>query len=209
MSPGAPANPFSTRHHRAGALPYRFEGPQSAATLLDRWFALGAEAQIVGAEGTGKSTLLHALAGEAERRGLALLRFTIDTEGHLPSLDAALARRAPPLLFVDEADRLSFLSFHRLRRRARAHGIGLLASTHRSLGLATLHGTSVHPALATAIAAQILDESPSLPRLVRPEEAGEILDAHGGNLRRVWLALYDRYEARFALARAGAPAASR
>lgn len=200
MSPGAPHNPFSTIHHRAGALDYRFDDGGSCAELLDDLFAGGAEGELLGAEGTGKSTLLAALAREAERRGLRVQRCTVGHDGHAPCLPGDDGHR--DLLCLDEADRLSWLRLHALRRRCRRAGTALLLTTHRPLGLPTLRRTTVTPALATALAAQVLAASPGLPPLVRAEEAAPLLREQGGDLRRVLLALYDRYEARHAEARA-------
>lgn len=200
MSPGAPRNPFSTVHHRAGALDYRFDDGSSCAALLDRLFAEGAEGELLGAEGTGKSTLLAALARAAERCGLRVQRVTVSHDGRAPCLPGDDGH--PDLLCLDEADRLSWLRLRALRRRCRRAGTALLVTTHRPLGLPTLRRTEVSPALATAIAAEVLAASPDLPALVRAEEAAPLLRAQGGDLRRVLLALYDRYEARHAEARA-------
>jgi energy-coupling factor transporter ATP-binding protein EcfA2 len=199
MSPGAPHNPFSTGHHRAGVMAYRFEEGGSAAALFDRFLAGGAEGALIGPEGTGKSTLLAALAREAERRTLRVQRLTVEHDGSHPALAAPAA--GEHLLCLDEADRLSWWRLHALRRRCRHEGIGLLVTAHRPLALPTLRRTSVSPALAVALAAQVLAQSPALPLLVRAEEAGDLLRAQGGDLRRVFLALYDRFEERHALTR--------
>lgn len=200
MSPGAPHNPFSTLHHRAGALDYRFDDGGSCAALLDDLFAGGAEGELLGAEGTGKSTLLAALAREAERRGLRVQQVTVSHDVSTPCLSVDDGHH--DLLCLDEADRLSWFRLRALRRRCRRAGTALLVTTHRPLGLPTLRRTAVSPALATALAAQVLAASPGLPALVRAEEAAPLLREQGGDLRRVLLALYDRYEARHAEARA-------
>ncbi|MFO0761548.1 MAG: ATP-binding protein [Byssovorax sp.] len=209
VSPGAPENPFATHRHRAGALAYRFAEGISIAARFEALLAGAGQAQIVGAEGTGKSTLLAALAREAERREKKPLFWLVPHDGMVPGLHPAQAP-GRAILFLDEADRLSWLRLQWLRYTCRRAEIALVAATHRPLGMPTLFETRVDEALACAIAAEVLDRSPEAPRLVHAEEAGPLLGSLGGNMRAVLLALYDRYEERYALAhgRASEPPAA-
>ncbi|MEO7327645.1 MAG: hypothetical protein ABI193_03635, partial [Minicystis sp.] len=158
----------------------------------------GGEGALIGPEGTGKSTLLQALVREAAQRGLRSRLLTIDHDGLPPALPVS----GEQLLCLDEADRLSWFRLRLLRLRCRRRSVALLVTGHRPLGLPTLRQTRVSADLATSLAAQVLARSPSLPALVRAEEAGEMLREQRGNLRQVLLSLYDRYEERYARSRA-------
>ena len=67
--------------------------------------AEGAEGALLGAEGTGKSTLLASMAREAERRGLRVQQVTVSHDGSTPCLSVDDGHH--DLLCADEADRLS------------------------------------------------------------------------------------------------------
>jgi hypothetical protein len=174
-------NPFSTRHTRPGAIPFRFPEGLDAAGLTDRLEANGWRGQIVGPHGSGKSTLLEALLPELSRR-----RSVIRVELH------GDARRLPAevwdagdgtLVVIDSYEQLDWWTRRRVRKRCR----GLLVTAHRRSGLPDLYRTGVTAELAAAIVRGLLaDEIPDLARR---------LAFHRGNLREVLFELYDRYEA--------------
>ena len=173
-------NPFSTRHVRPGAIPFRFPDGLDAAGLTDRLEANGWRGQIVGPHGSGKSTLLAALLPELRRR-LAVVRVELhDRERRLPAETWATGEGT--LLVIDGYEQLGWWT----RRRVRKHCRRLLVTTHRGQGLPDLYRTAVMVELAGAIVRGLLAEE--VPDLARR------LGHHRGNLREVLFELYDRYE---------------
>ncbi len=216
---GAPQNPFGLERHAAGVLPFVFAPEQSPAERLGRLVELGGQAQVSGAEGTGKTTLLHALSRAARAKGDLLLEVRADrtdpktvlrrlfpvtgTESPFapPQDDGRAAPLAPTLICLDEADAWTRWQLGRVRRACRAQRVRLLAATHRDLGLPTLHHCAVDDTLAVQVAATLLAAAPPSDRLLAPERAREALRARSGNLREALLLLYDWHEAAWADAR--------
>jgi hypothetical protein len=197
---GAPANPFSTRHHRPGAVPFLASsgGPMSVAPLLEAWEAAGGQGEILGPHGTGKSTLLHWLGAEAEARGRSTVRVELrDGARRLPrGWDAAGLGRGV-LVLVDGAEQLAGWRFRLLRMDCARRGWGLLVTAHRPLGMPTLYRTHVDVALARRVVGAVLARSPQLPALVAEHEVDVALQQCGGNLREALFRLYDLYELRW------------
>ncbi len=197
---GSPANPFSTLHHRPGAIPFLSVpgGPASPAELLEAWEAAGRRGEIIGPHGTGKSTLLHWLGIEAEARGLRVLRVALrDGTRRLPRGWSAGCRERGALVLLDGAEQLPGWRLALLRAACALRGWGLLVTAHAPLGLPTLSRTRVDAALAQRVAERVLERSPGLPALVDAREVGEALEACGGNLRDALFQLYDLYERRW------------
>jgi energy-coupling factor transporter ATP-binding protein EcfA2 len=180
-------NPFRTqRLHR---LAYRAPDFEWQA-LLDRLGALRGRGVLLGPCGSGKSTLLRQLAGRLEARGLAARHQRLDPDD--PARAHRQARRmaagAGPgiALLVDGADRLPAWRWWMLRWQAR-HAAVLVATTHRPGRLPTLRRCATDPSLLRRLVAE-LDPGERL----HEAEARRLLAAHGGNLRDVFWALYDR-----------------
>lgn len=197
---GAPANPFSTRHHRPGAVPFLGSsgGPMSVAPLLEAWEAAGGKGEILGPHGTGKSTLLHWLAAEAEARGTNIVRVELhDGARRLPRGWDMAGRGRGVLVLVDGAEQLPGWRFWLLRGACARRGWGLLVTAHRPLGLPTLYRTHVDVALARQVVGAVLARSPRMPALVTEHEVDGALQECGGNLREALFRLYDLYELRW------------
>jgi len=217
---GAPANPFSTRFHRPGALEFFFQaerGAESAENLYARFAQHGFRGQLTGPHGTGKTTLLNHLYAEFQTRGHAVLRVTLrDGQRHLPQgwtalldtgnpsarasrrHDAQHKRPMPPaLLFFEGAEQLSFPAWWLVGWHCRRRALGLLATTHRTLCLPDLYHTGVDKKLAEALAARVLAQNPALPQLVAAHEAATALAAAQGNMREALFRMYDWYETRW------------
>jgi hypothetical protein len=197
---GAPHNPFSVGFHAPGQLDYQFSEAQGCERLLGRLGAAGGQAQIVGPPGTGKSTLLHALARRAKALGfeVALLRADRCREIAVPGGRRGTVARA--LLCLDEADALDRRALRALRKACLEHGTLMLAATHRDLRLPLVYSCGVEPALAVALGTALLARSPGAPRLVVPAEAALALEIARGNMRQALLLMYDWYEERWAAA---------
>jgi len=208
--PGAPANPFCTRFHAPGALEFLFQaerGAASAEELYARSAQHGFRGQISGPHGTGKTTLLNRLEAEFEARGHVVLRVTLrDGQRHMPKgwispLSTGSQRQGlpvpPSILFLDGAEQLSRPAWWYVRWRCRRLKLGLMATTHGTLGLPDLYRTGVDEKLAEDLAARVLAQSPALPRLVAAHEARAALAAAQGDMREALFRMYDWYEARW------------
>ena len=193
--PAAPENPFSTRHVRPGAIPYRFPPGRSAAALIERLEENGWRGQIIGPHGSGKSALVATLIESLEQSGRRTVSIVLhDGQRRLP---AGLLRRAGlaggALWFVDGYEQLALVSRFLLRRFCRRHGLGLVVTAHRSVGFPDLCRTTTSLLLARQIVQQLLGESRSL---LGREEIHDRFARQRGNLREVLFDLYDLYEQR-------------
>jgi hypothetical protein len=200
LGAGAPLNPFSVGFHAPGELDYRFAGSASVAGLLARLQATGGEGQVVGAPGTGKSTLLFSVGRAAAARGFELVQLRADRCPALALPVERLGEHQRLLLCLDEADALGRRALRRVRDLCRAGSALLLAATHRDLGLPLGHECRVDGDLAVELATTLLARAPAAPPLVAPWEAGPALEHSRSNMRAALLLMYDWYEARWAAA---------
>lgn len=187
-------NPFATRHTRPGAVPaLDDEGrPRDVAATIASLAALPAAA-IVGPHGTGKSTLLTAvaaaLAATGRSAGLVRLRRRRDA---FP-LQAAIVRAARgATLCVDGWERLGWPEALATRLLARVLGCRLVVTAHRPAGMPTVVQTNGSLPLLVAIVARLPDHG----GLIGRADLADAYAAHAGNLRDSLGDLYDRYERR-------------
>jgi energy-coupling factor transporter ATP-binding protein EcfA2 len=187
-------NPFSTRHVRPGALPFVFPPGQSAAALVDRLRAQGWRGEIVGPHGSGKSSLLAALIPAIHDAGRPTLLVTLhDGQRRLPQSVRWAEIAAGTIVVVDGFEQLSAWSRFRLEALCRRRNLGLVVTSHASVGLPPLWTTEVTPELARRLVNQLLgDES----AVISPDEVDSCLARHRGNLRETLFELYDLYESR-------------
>ena len=194
---GAPQreNPFSTSRVRPGALAYHFPPGINAAALVERFGAAGWRGEIIGPHGSGKSTLLADLMAELARCGRpALLAALHDRQRRMP---AGFYRQsgllAPAVVVVDGYEQLSWWSRKRIAWACRRRGLGLLVTAHRPTGLPTLYRTHCDPNRLYGLVCQLLEPGEAF---LSAEEVGARLDRHGGNVRELFMDLYDEFEAR-------------
>ncbi len=187
-------NPFASHHIRPGAVPFLFPADQSLSQILERFRSSGWRGQIVGGHGTGKSTLLVALARALEAAD-HVVRFEQLPAGrqrlpagllHWEPGSSPLDR--PPILLLDGAERLWPWSRWWLGRQLRRQGWGLIAAAHRPLGLSTLYRTRPTPELASRVIAHLAAEASV------PADLATRLRRRGGDLRAVLFDLYDEHE---------------
>ena len=193
--PASAENPFSTRHVRPGAIPYRFPAGQSTAGLVERLRNNHWRGQIVGPHGSGKSALVAALVAGIERAGRPTLLIELhDRQRRLPLSPGRMRGLAlGTVVVVDGYEQLALWRRLVLKRFCRRRGLGLVATSHESVGLPDLCRTTTSLPLAREIVEQLLGEDPSP---VTPGEVNERFKLHRGNMREILFDLYDLYERR-------------
>jgi hypothetical protein len=188
-------NPFSTRRVRPGAVPFLFAGGQSAGRLIEQFKEDGWQGQIVGPHGTGKSALLATLVPLIEQAGRRTLTIELhDGQRRLPpGLLPSDSPAEPTVLIVDGYEQLGRLSRFRLKRFWRRDGLGLLVTSHRSVGLPDLYRSKADLELLQRIVEQL--QRDCLVQMTADEVADRFAE-NGGNVREALFALYDLYETR-------------
>ncbi|MDZ7615373.1 MAG: hypothetical protein U1E05_00120 [Patescibacteria group bacterium] len=187
-------NPFCTRCVRPGAMDFLFPPGVDATALVDRFQAGGGRGVIIGPHGSGKSTLLLAIQRELASRGQSVFPIVLhDGQRRLPVRIPSPRLAAGTILVVDGYEQLGFwarcgLAWHCRRRR-----YGLLATSHRPVGLPLLFRTEVPMALAQTIVCRLQEGG---ERRVLPKDVAREFPRYGGNLRELLFGLFDLYEAR-------------
>jgi len=188
------SNPFATRHTRPGAVPPL----DPAGAPLDVGVVLVAlerhrRVAIVGPHGTGKSTLLAALADTlaADRRPAEVVRLRRRKDALL-LLGAVGRGAADATLLVDGWERLGRPMTLIITAIARLRGRRMVVTTHRANGMPVAVRTAGTLRLLTAIVARLPDHD----ALITGDDLSDAFARHGENLRDALGDLYDRYELR-------------
>ncbi len=198
INPNRPAiarsNPFSTRFVRPGAVEYIFPRGDDAQQMVERLREAAWQGEIVGPHGSGKSALLATLMPAIRRAGKKPLLVELhDGQRRLPIDPARLPlERERAIIIVDGYEQLGWWSRSKLRRFCRRKRIGLLITSHRSMGFPELHRTYPTPELAQQIVVRLLaGKSCPEPALTDIQAA---FDRHGGDIREMLFELYDHFE---------------
>ena len=190
---GTHENPFNSSRIRPGAMPFLFPPNQNAETLVEllernHWWG-----EIVGPHGSGKSSLLASLIPMIKRAGRPVVLVELhDGQRRLPMrFDARLQSHA--VVIVDGYEQLSRWNRFWLKRRCRRRNLGLLATSHVSVGLPEIYRTAVTPESAGRVVNLLLDgRTPPFGEA----ELSDCLSRHAGNLREALFELYDVCERR-------------
>lgn len=180
-------NPFRTE--RLAGLPFRL-GRLRAEELRERWRDLGSRAAIVGPHGSGKTTLLRELARRLACEGWRVHTWFLNAESPRPRartlVRAARALGPGEVLVFDGPGHLPRTTWERVLRASRRAG-GVLVTSHAEGLLPTLVRTRTDASLLSALTRELLGAD--------ADRLGALLEAlherHEGNLREVFLALYD------------------
>lgn len=190
-------NPFEARRLRPGAVPYVWPQKRTPAELLTRLEENGWRGQIVGPHGSGKSALVAALAEHIERAGRKIVRIELhDGQRRLPiDLRSAPGCEAGAVVIVDGYEQLSRWNRFRLRRHCRRNRLGLVVTSHVSMGFPDLARTAAGLDQAVQLVERLASGSAFRPTR---REIAALLERHEGDLREVLFDLYDLYERRAA-----------
>jgi hypothetical protein len=188
-------NPFSARRLYPGANPYVFPPGHDVATLLARLRANGWWGQILGAHGSGKSSLLATLIpaiGQAGRQ-VRLVELHDGQRKLPPEIHRSDAIGPESVLVVDGYEQLSRWSRLRTRRYCRRLPCGLIVTAHAPVGLPDLFRTSPTLQVVQEVVGRLLQGRP-IPWSV--QELSDRFERHQGNVRELLFELYDLYEER-------------
>jgi hypothetical protein len=191
----AQSNPFATRWTRPGAIQFDFGGRSTIDGLVDRLAESDWRAAIVGAHGSGKSTLVATLlpAIESAGRRVTLVRLH-DGQRRFCESPCRIDRLEPAsLLVIDGYEQLGRLRRWRLAAQCRRIGCGLLVTSHHKCGLPVLFRTEPNLSLVQRLVERCL---PPHEDRIRSSDIEHAWRRHGGNVREVLFELYDVFEAR-------------
>ncbi len=193
--PDPAENPFSAARIRPGAVAYLPTPTTNVGELVERLRQNDWWGQIVGPHGSGKSALLAALVPVIEQSGRPTLVVELhDGQRRLPIKPGCLkGPDAPKQLVVDGYEQLSRWHRHRAKRLCRRRGLGLLVTSHDSVGLPDLCRVATDLTLAQQIVSRFQD---GFPPLVTAGDVAATYAAHDGDVREMLFDFYDLYEAR-------------
>lgn len=180
------SNPFSTKFIRPGAIAYQCVPGKSIAYYADCFLSNGRRGQVVGPHGTGKSTFVIAFQKELAARGLDVHLVTLHSFDK-SELDRLLMLQTGSILILDGFEQLPFWRRFKIIHSTLWRHIGLLTTSHVSLGLPTLLETRADLETAQNLVRTLTGSEP-------PENLEALLTKHNGNLREVFFELYDVYE---------------
>jgi len=183
-------NPFRT--DRVLAVRYRPRGG-TVKELLKELRRLGFRGALVGANGTGKTTLLEQLEPELRALGfkIRLVRLYDKkrriSKHEMKRFSAELTEE--DFILLDGAEQMSPLQWNWFRLRSKKAG-GLLITAHSKGMLPTLKECTTSPELLEEIISELLGE-----RALSTDRSRELFQKHHGNIRQALRELYDVYAA--------------
>jgi energy-coupling factor transporter ATP-binding protein EcfA2 len=188
------SNPFATRFIRPGAIEYLYPAGQSGEALVEQLRAQNWQGQIIGPHGSGKSTLVAALAAALAAAG----RKVVQIKGQEPQAIDDKVLDTSTQVIVDGFEQLSWWAKWKMKQHCRRQGAGLLVTAHSDMGFPTLVRTEPSLELACAVVGRLL---PAGDNAIESEEIARAYEAVGGNIREMLLSLYDVYQVRLAAKR--------
>lgn len=176
-------NPFATD----SVLQIRYM-PQTCTwdELLARLESMHYRAAIVGADGTGKTTLIEDIAHRLTEQGLSCRSIFVTMDIPVPpgKINEILDGEGFNVLLIDSADHLKRFVWHLIKRKINRKNAGLVITSHKPHMLPTLIECSTTPKLLKEIVAGLSPQTDDklLENLYRK---------HKGNIRDALRELYD------------------
>lgn len=183
-------NPFRAANLWPGVIPYLFYDTTTIAELVERFDSLGKYAEIVGAHGTGKSTLVQMLCNAWTARGINVVNCSLRNKQRQLALKPSQWQQSNCILVIDGAEQLRMPTRWLWRARCKRHNCGLLLTTHKSLGAPELWKTTSQPALIAEIVETLLGQENSNLKFDN-SELTNILARNQGNVRETLFELFD------------------
>ena len=187
----SPNNPFSFR--QVTKIPYFFPpGTQEnmLSLLAERFEQNGRVGQIIGPHGTGKSTFLEALSQQLN--GPVFKTVLRDRQRRLPP-DFVEYHNKNCIVIIDGYEQLSACSRVWLWWKRRQFGFGLLITAHRPIfGWPVLYETAPNRETYKRIVQILLKNEAEMDS----QMLDSLFTKHQGNLREIFLELYDQWEER-------------
>ncbi len=177
-------NPFAT----SKVLQVRYT-PQDCSwdDLLERLEYLQYRTAIVGACGSGKTTLIEDMHQRLTQQGLACrsIFVTIDVKVPFKTIRQILNTGVFDVLLIDGADHLNGLVWRWIKGATKRRKIGLVVTSHTPGMLPTLIECDTSPGLLSNIVTRLT------PNTTDPQLIENIYHKHNGNIRDALRQLYD------------------
>jgi hypothetical protein len=176
-------------------MPFLFDNAATIDGLVQQLRVNAWQGAIVGPHGTGKSTLLAMLVPAIEAVGRRSVVVGLrDGQRRLPLSRRELQNLGPTdVLVIDGYEQLGSYSRWRLPKQSRRRGLGLLVTAHSACNLPVLWRTEPSLALVEELINHCL---PPHGGLINRQDVEAAWQRHAGNVREVFFALYDQFEAR-------------
>lgn len=191
----AERNPFDPRRVRPGMLPFRFGDGQTAALIIEALRRNDWNGEIVGARGSGKSSLVCTLLPLLREAGRDVKLFMLRPgESRLCIVGSDLQTwNEATQVAVDGYDQLGGWTRKLLARICGNQGCGLLRTSLEPTASPLLCRTRPTLDLVQAMVRDL--QSNGEPRIV-DSDVTRSYEFHRGNVREVLLDLHDLYEQR-------------
>lgn len=177
-------NPFRSACVESLAFYGDADGIDEVLTRLER---LGRRGVLVGAEGTGKTTLLEAIAHQSAQAGQSVvwLRLRRESEENRVRLRQFFATPVvESMLCIDGLEQLGWWAWQRVQRHA-ADAAHVVATSHRPGRLPVLRRHETSPRLLARLVHELVGESAI--------DAETLWRRHRGNVRLCLRDLYDHH----------------
>ena len=155
--------------------------------LLARLESMHCRAAIVGADGTGKTTLIEDIARRLTEQGLSCRSIFVTMDIPAPPGQIKKILEGVPfnVLLIDGADHLKRFVWHRIKRKINRRNMGLVITSHKPHMLPTLIECSTTPKLLEEIVAELSRQT------ANTEPIENLYRKHRGNIRNALRELYD------------------